>query len=620
MTLGWKPRLGAVRLEGGGTRFRVWAPHARNPAVRLVSPVERRIPLAARSHGWYEATIDGIDPGARYFYDLGEGKERPDPASRHQPEGVHGPSEVVNVDFGWTDDHWHGISLSKYIIYELHIGTFTEAGTFESAIAELDRLVELGITAVEIMPVAQFPGGRNWGYDGVGLFAPQSTYGGPDDLKKLVDACHAQGLAVVLDVVYNHLGPEGNYLRDFGPYFTDRYHTPWGEALNFDGPDSDQVREFFIENALYWVTEFHIDALRLDAVHAILDQSARPFLQELAAAVHRQAVHLDRRIHVIAESDAGDARLIRSTDAGGYGLDAQWNDDFHHAVHAALTGERSGYYHDFGTIAQIAESYQHGFVFRGQYSAYRRRRHGADTRKLSGKRFVVCVQNHDQVGNRMLGERIDNLVDFERRKLAVGLLLLSPFIPLLFMGEEYGETAPFQYFVSHTDPGLVQAVREGRKREFASFGWKGEPPDPQSEETFRRCVLRPEQRNEGRHAALYDLYRTLIRLRRTLTPLAELSPETQNVVSAPEADAFTVVRTAAGESIAAFFHFGESATKLPLPRGEGTWHKCIASSDARFGGAGDELPDQLPATEQRPLEMPPGAFALYRLSSEESTA
>jgi maltooligosyltrehalose trehalohydrolase len=411
--------------------------------------------------------VQGVKPGTRYFYRLDGNTERPDPASKFQPEGVHGPSQVIDPHFVWEELHWSGIPFSHYVLYELHVGTFTAQGTFDAIVPHLDELKDLGITSIEIMPVAQFPGDRNWGYDGVYPGAVQNSYGGPEGLKRLIDACHQRGLAVTLDVVYNHLGPEGNYLCDFGPYFTDRYHTPWGAAINFDGPDSDAVRRFFIENALSWVTEFRLDALRLDAVHGIFDFSALHFLQELAAAVHEQAERLNRRIYVIAESDLNDVRLVSSPELGGYGLDAQWNDDFHHALHTLLTGERTGYYEDFGRIQDLAKAFAEGFVYSGAYSPARRRRHGNTSKDLAADRFVVCAQNHDQVGNRLKGDRLSALVSFEGLKLAAAVVLLSPFIPLLFMGEEYGETAPFPYFVSHSDPDLIEVVRRGRRAEFA---------------------------------------------------------------------------------------------------------------------------------------------------------
>ncbi|KPK21748.1 MAG: malto-oligosyltrehalose trehalohydrolase, partial [Dehalococcoidia bacterium SM23_28_1] len=376
----WDLSLGASFLEDSRSRFVVWAPLAHKVEVHLLAPREKLAPMESGDRGYHHAVVDGVEPGSLYMYRLDERRERPDPTSRFQPQGVHGPSQVVSPHFEWEDGRWTGLPLQEYAIYELHVGTFTPTGTFEAVIPYLDELRELGITAIELMPVAQFPGARNWGYDGVHPFAVQNSYGGPQGLKRLVNACHKLGLAVVLDVVYNHLGPEGNYLIEFGPYFTDRYKTPWGAALNFDGPHSDEVRRFFIENALYWVSEFHVDALRLDAVHAIVDHSAVPFVEELAEAVHDRAEQLDRRIHVVAESNLNDARLIRPRALGGYGLDAQWNEDFHHCLHALLTRERTGYYQDFGEFGQLVKAFSEGFVYSGQYSSSRRRRHGSSSR------------------------------------------------------------------------------------------------------------------------------------------------------------------------------------------------------------------------------------------------
>ena len=441
--------------------------------------------------------------------------------------------------------------LAEYIIYELHVGTFSPQGTFDGAISGLDYLCELGITAVELMPVAQFPGERNWGYDGTYPFAPQNSYGGPDGLKRLVDACHCRGLAVVLDVVYNHLGPEGNYLHSFGPYFTDRYRTPWGEAVNFDGPDSDPVRHYFIANALYWLTEYHIDALRLDAVHGIYDFSARHFLRELAETVHRQGEALGRQVHVIAESDLNDVRLINPPESGGYGLDAQWNDDFHHALWALLTGERAGYYGDFGRFSDLVKAFREGFVYSGGYSAYRRRRHGSSSAEVPASRLVVFSQNHDQVGNRLRGERSGEQLTLQQLKLAAATVLLSPYLPLLFMGEEYGESAPFPYFVSHGDAELVEAVRRGRLAEFAGFAHQGSPPDPQAEATFLSAKVDQQQRRRGDQRVLFDFYRDLIRLRRAWAPLFRPGRKNMRIVACEEERTLAVSRSEGAVSCSA---------------------------------------------------------------------
>ena len=570
-------------IADGGVRFSVWAPHADAVSVRVLSgPRCGEWPLDARPDGGFELRVPGAGAGAEYLYVLRSGAEtrvRADPASRSQPRGVHGPSAVVDpTAFEWSDAGWRAPATADLVIYELHVGTFTDAGTFDSVIPELPRLRDLGVTAIELMPVAEFPGARNWGYDGVYLRAPQSTYGGPDGLRRLVDAAHRAGVAVLLDAVYNHLGPEGNHLAEFGPYFTDRHRTPWGLAVNFDGPDSDEVRRWAIEGARAWIRDFHVDGVRLDAVHALHDESARHVLEELAAAVHAEGARSGRGALVIAESDLNDPRLVRGAERGGFGLDAQWSDDFHHAVHAALTGERSGYYVDFGGIGPVAKALADRFVFDGGRSEYRRRRHGAPARDVPADRFVVFVQNHDQVGNRACGERLAALVPLERRRLAAAILLLSPYVPLLFMGEEYGETNPFLYFTSHEDPALAAAVRDGRRREFASFGWAGEVPDPQAPETFARSRL-----DRGRACApLLRLHEDLLRLRRS-EPLLRPGRAVTSVV-ADERAGRVALRLAADDlpTLLAVFSLGEAQTAEIA----GAWDVVISTDAIRYGGAG----------------------------------
>jgi maltooligosyltrehalose trehalohydrolase len=587
------PALGATCLNGGRCRFRVWAPLAQQVVAHIVGPGERRETLARDELGYHEGTLEGIGPGTRYFYRLDGVRERPDPASRHQPEGVHGPSQVTGTTFSWNDQNWPGVLLKDYIVYELHVGAFTGEGTFDAIVPHLDDLKSLGVTAIELMPVAQFPGARNWGYDGVGLFAAQNSYGGPEGLKRLVDACHQRGLAVILDVVYNHLGPEGNYLSDFGPYFTDRYHTPWGQALNFDGPDSDEVRRFFIENALYWITDCHIDALRLDAVHAILDHSPRTFLEELVTAVQDKAQRHNRRIYIIAESAANDARLLRSPDSGGVGADAQWSDDFHHCLHTLLTGERNGYYQDYGQVHHLAKAIRNGFVYSGDYSTYRRHRHGTSSRAIPAHRFVVCAQNHDQVGNRMRGERLSQLVSFEALKLAAGVLLLSPFVPLLFMGEEYAETAPFPYFISHSEPELVAAVRRGRRAEFAAFQQDGEPPDPQDDATFASARLDHQLRQQEPHRTIRELYQELLRARQTVPALANLTKEDLEVIGYENPPVLFLRRWLHRSQVAAVFNFGAGPALTVVPLPPATWHKLVDSAETRWRGPGSQIPPAL---------------------------
>jgi maltooligosyltrehalose trehalohydrolase len=585
------PRLGGSLRSDGRCEFLVWAPRAGRLELRLLSRGERTLPLERGERGYHHGLVADVAPGDLYLYRFEDGRERPDPASRSQPEGVHGPSAVVDRRFPWSDEAWSGLALSDFVFYELHVGTFSPEGTFDAVIPRLSELARLGVTAVELMPVGQFPGSRNWGYDGVGLFAAQDSYGGPEGLKRLVDACHRAGLAVVLDVVYNHLGPEGNYLAEFGPYFADRYRTPWGPALNFDGRKSDEVRRFFLENALSWVCDFHFDALRLDAVHAIFDRSAYPFLEELTDTVHAEAARLGRAVHVIAENDLNDARLILPKNRGGYAMDAQWNDDFHHALHALITGERNGYYRDFGGIGPLARSFAGAYVYCGQYSAFRARRHGNSPEGLAGEKFIVFAQNHDQVGNRMFGERLSQLVDFERVKLAAGAILIAPYLPLFFMGEEYGETAPFLYFLSHGDPVLVEAVRRGRREEFAGFEWSATPPDPQAEETFLRSKLDRSLAEGEPHRSLLAFYRELLRLRREQRSLRSPDRERIEVQAFETEGALVVRRWSEREQILALFHFGETPAEITVWLPFGLWRKLLDSADSRWNGPGGKAPE-----------------------------
>jgi maltooligosyltrehalose trehalohydrolase len=579
--------LGATPLAGGGVHFRVWAPRVRELAVILPDRGGNPVPLAAEGNGYFSGLVAGIGEGERYLYLLDGETTRPDPASRFQPEGVHGPSRVVaSRSSPLPNNGWKGLPLDEYIVYELHVGTFSRAGTFDGAIAGLDYLRDLGITAVELMPVAQFPGERNWGYDGTFIFAPQNSYGGPDGLHRLVDGCHDRGLAVILDVVYNHLGPEGNYLHAFGPYFTDRYRTPWGDAVNFDGPDSDPVRYYFIANALYWTGEFQIDCLRLDAIHGIYDFSARHILRDLAEAVHRQGEALGRKVYVIAESDLNDVRTIEPPESGGHGLDGQWSDDFHHALWSLLTGERAGYYCDFGRFADLVKAFRQGFVLSGGYSAFRRRRHGSSSAGVPPGRLVVFSQNHDQVGNRMRGERPGELLTLPQLKLAAASVLLSPCLPLLFMGEEYGETAPFPYFISHGDADLVEAIRRGRLEEFAAFANQETPADPQAEATFLSAKVDRQLRRRGDHAALFAFYRELIRLRREFAPFFRLGRENIRIVANDDERVLAVIRDSVGDGrMLCLFNYSDKSRTLGPPLVGGTLRVLLDSShDSSSGG------------------------------------
>ena len=605
--------LGATLVGPDSCRFCVWAPKVRSVEVRLLGSPERRVPLQPQPGGYHEAVIESVHAGALYFYRLDGQRERPDPASRAQPQGVHGPSHVVDLAYDWHDANWHGLPLAEHVFYELHVGTFTPQGTFDAVIPHLDSLKDLGITALEIMPVAQFPGGRNWGYDGVDLFAVQDSYGGPRGLQRLVEACHVRGLAAVLDVVYNHLGPEGNYLGEYGPYFTDRYRTPWGAALNFDGHHSDEVRRFFLENALQWQRDFHFDGLRLDAVDAIQDFSARPVLAELSETTHSEAQRLGRPFYLIAESDRNDVRYLRPRTAGGIGMDAQWSDDFHRALHALLTGETHGYYQDFGRVEQLARAIREGYVFTGQeHNRYRGRRHGSSAADRPAEQFVVYAQNHDQVGNRPPGERLSHLIGLPGLKLAAAAVVLSPNLPLLFMGEEYGETAAFPFFISHGDRRLAEAVRKGRQQGFAYHGNRGEAPDPHAEATFHGARLGHGLRERDPHRTLHDFYRELLRLRKMIPALALLSKEHLEAVALEKEKVLLVRRWAEGSEVLLVLHFGGAEKRVPVPIPAGAWTKLLDSAEGRWLGAGSAMPERLQSAGEVTLPLSPVSAVLYQ--------
>ncbi|HKB31251.1 MAG TPA: malto-oligosyltrehalose trehalohydrolase [Streptosporangiaceae bacterium] len=505
------------------TAFRVWAPAAGQVDVEVAGQRHRMSP-ASDAPGWWQAVVPGATAGADYAFRLDGGDPLPDPRSLRQPFGINGVSRVYDHSaFRWADRGWRGGPLHGSVIYELHVGTFTPEGTLDAAIGRLDHLRDLGVDIVELMPVAAFPGHHGWGYDGAILWAVHEPYGGPDGLKRFVDACHARRLAVVLDVVYNHVGP-GNRLAAFGPYFTEAHVTPWGPAVNLDQPGSDEVRAFLIENALMWLRDYHVDGLRLDAVHAIEDRRALHFLEQLATEVHALAALLNRELILIAESDANDPRLVTSREAGGYGLTAQWSDDFHHAVHAAITGERRGYYCDFGSLAALAKTLTKVFFHDGIWSAFRGRTHGrqVDVFRIPAHRFLGYLQDHDQVGNRAAGDRISANLPAELTKVGAGLVLTASYTPMLFMGEEWGADTPWQYFTDHIDPGLGRAVAAGRRAEFAAHGWgPGDIPDPQDNETFRRSKLDWSQPGARPHRELLAWYRELIALRRARPELTD---------------------------------------------------------------------------------------------------
>lgn len=495
--------------------FKLWAPKARKVQVKVGDAV---YPMQCRDRGWWRGMVEEATWGSDYAFLLDDDpKPLPDPRGMQLPEGVHGASRLYDQRaFQWQDDGWQGYPLSGAVLYELHIGTFTGGGTFDSAIERLPYLRDLGITHIELMPVAEFPGDFGWGYDGVGLFAVAQIYGGPDGLKRLIDACHQHRLAVILDVVYNHFGPVGAYANRFGPYLTNKHVTPWGDAVNFEEGGSDEVRRFFIDNALMWFRDFHCDGLRLDATHEYMDRSAIHFMEQLSAEVENISAVVRRRLILIAESDLNNPDVVTSREAGGYGMDAQWSDDFHHALFTVLQEDEKGkgYYDDFGSFDLLAKTITDVFAYDGVYSGYRDRSHGRPADGLSAHHFITFIQNHDQIGNRAVGDRIEQIVGMERAKLAAGLVLTAPTLPMLFQGEEFAASAPFQYFAHHEDPEMARAVSMGRKKDFACFGWKeDEIPDPEAPETLERSKLNWDEVHEGKHAEMLEWTRQLIHLR-----------------------------------------------------------------------------------------------------------
>ncbi len=552
--------------------FDVWAPYARTMEVEIGG---QRFPLTQKARGWWSAQVEAAGPGTDYGFVI-DGLEPPvpDPRTRWQPYDVHGLSRVVDdAEFVWTDSGWQSPPLSSALIYELHLGTFTPEGTLRVAEQHLDYLKDLGVTHVELMPVANFPGKRGWGYDGVNLYAIFNPYGEPDDLKHFVNAAHSKGLAVLLDVVYNHLGPVGNYLGKFGPYFTDSHSTPWGGAVNFEEAGSTQVRRYLIDNALMWLGVYHIDGLRLDAVHAFNDRTAIHFLEQLTGDVHRLEASLGKHFMLIAESDLNDPRIVKAEEAGGYGLDAQWSDDFHHALFSVISGEREGYYADFGTLACLAKSLHCVFVYDGTYSEYRGRNHGREVVGLSGHRFIGFVQNHDQVGNRAQGERVSHEAGIGRAKVAAALVLTAPFVPMIFQGEEFGTSAPFLYFTDYDDPELGRAISEGRKKEFVSFGWSPDQiPDPQQESTFTSSRLQWAELGQEPHASLLQWHKDLIKLRRSRSELSDGNLNAVNVRFDEAAQWLVLER--GGLSIAC--NLGEAVAELEV----GSCAHLLLASDA----------------------------------------
>jgi maltooligosyltrehalose trehalohydrolase len=609
----WRLDFGANPTEGG-VLFRAWAPLANQLSACITHPRPAILPMERDADDVFTAFAELLPAGAEYYFEQNGDRRRPDPVSRFQPHGVHGASQVVDRDaFAWTDRDWTGIALEDFIIYELHTGTFTSEGTFEGAIGMLPYLRELGITALELMPVAAFPGSRNWGYDGVYLYAPHTAYGGPTGLKRLIDACHSEGMAVVLDVVYNHLGPEGNYLGEYAPCFTDVYRTPWGTAINFDGPQSDGVRRFFIDNALYWLTEYHIDALRLDAIHGIYDFGAHHVLREMAEAFQRQAQALGRKAWLIAESDLNDPRVIKPAAIGGHGIDTQWNDDFHHSLHTLLTAARHGYFVDFGRIEDLRKAIVEGFVYDGRRSAYRQRRYGASSAANPGRQFVVFNQNHDQIANADAGTRLSAMLAPEQQKLAAAILLCAPNLPMLFMGEEFGASSPFDYFTSFADPALARAVSEGRRREYEPFFKSRAFPDPQAPETFDRSRIDWAESTCSPHSELLAFYRALIALRKANRCLSNCRKDLTQV-DFSEAKRWMIIRRGdpSGEVALTFCNLSAQEQEVPLPAGASGARLVLFTGDQRFGGAPrTSLPPSVLDFPQSLIKLAQFSAALY---------
>ena len=577
--------IGINFTTNGEAKVIVWAPNPND--VKLFLPdFDKDISLNKDDFGYWSLVTDQIHRDDLYYVSL-DGEKFADPASLSQPHGVHGPSQAVDPKtFKWSDQDWINPSIEDYLFYELHTGTFTARGTFEGIEEKLDYLRKLGITALEIMPVAQFPGTRNWGYDGVFLFAVQHSYGGFQGLQHLVNVCHEKGIAVVLDVVYNHFGPEGSVLNNFGPYFTNNYQTPWGEAINFDDAWCDEVRNYYIENALMWFRDFHVDALRLDAVHAIKDFSSVHILQEIKQAVDELTKESGRQHYLIIESDLNDVKYIKPLEEQGYGMDAQWIDEFHHALRVASGNERTGYYSDFNGLSHLAKSYKDAYVYDGLFSSHRKKKFGTKTENRPGQQFIVFSQNHDHIGNRMLGERTSTLLSFEKQKLLAGAVLISPYLPLLFMGEEYSEPHSFQYFVHHTDQKLIEAVRKGRKAEFAAFHLEAEAPDPQSEDTFNKSKLQWSLIDEEPHQSMLRYYQEFISLRKRLPALKRPDRNNLKVELDEKKQILLIERWHNEQRVFCALNFSSTKQIVTIPSSDTSWRKLIDSSDKEWIGPG----------------------------------
>jgi maltooligosyltrehalose trehalohydrolase len=581
--MGMIKKMGANILDRQSSRveFRVFAFEKKGVSLLLKSDgrQEKVLPMQKEAPHLYGLTVEGLGLDLYYKYRITDEGDFPDPWSRFQPEGVHGFSQVIDPQgYRWRAENWKGRDLRELIIYELHTGTFTPEGTFRAVIKKIDYFLELGITALELMPVTQTPGKWNWGYDGANLFSINKNYGTPADLKELIDACHQKGIAVILDVIYNHFGPEGNYLSVYGPYFTYKHQTAWGAALNFDDQHCEYMRAMVLANVRYWLEEFRFDGLRLDAIHAIKDESEPHILKEMGKMAGTLASEQGRKIALIAETDENDVKIINNTEKGGYGIEAQWMDDFHHVIHTTLTGEKQGYYQDYNGLAGLPKVYQN-YLYTGEYSHFWKKKRGSDASQNPGEQFIISIQNHDQVGNRAAGERLSALVEFPYLKAACGLLFFSPYLPLLFMGEEYGEKNPFLFFTDYEDPQLKKAVSDGRRKEFQDFGW-GDFPDPEAAHTFYTSKLTPAEHWQEENKMLFNFYRDMIVLRKTHPALRHLEKEKTAVEVDEERKIVTVRKWHHGQELCGFFNLGTSAVKLSFPPGR----QILNSEWKKYGG------------------------------------
>lgn len=614
-------QFGPLPTEKGSCIFRVWAPEKEKMFLHLVYPVEETLEMKKAEGGYFALEVEGAGHGTRYYYRPENESSLPDPASHFQPEGVHGPSEVINHNrYPWNDNAWKGIPFNELILYELHVGTFTPEGTFEAILPRLPELIDIGINALELMPASQFPGFRNWGYDKVFPYAVQNSYGGPEQLKKLVDECHQHGLAVFMDVIYNHQGPEGDYFSSFGPYFNDSYKTPWGKAMNFDKEWSDGVRDYFSMNAVFWFEHYHIDGLRVDAIHEVYDKGAIHFWELTHDRIKAQEQKAGRPFYMIAESDLNSPRVIQHPEAGGFGFTAQWLDDFHHALYVMLHKEGKKNYVDFGDMEQVAKAYVKGFVHSGDYVSFRKRKHGRSSATVPGNRFVVFNQNHDLIGNRAEAERLSLLISFEQLKIAAAAMLLSPYIPMLFMGEEYGEDTPFFYFISHGEKELINAVREGRMKEFEGYHWDAEPPDPQDEETFNRSKIEWGKKFRGKHAVLLEWYRQLISLRKTQPALLNFSKNEVNATTTNQSGLILYRKDQDEQQhLACLFNFSDENLEFNLPMQDYYWEKLVDSKDPEWLEPGTDFPNIHPkdTQSQERIELLPYTVVIYSGSANK---